>query len=265
MSGVVDNRDGVCYNLVVLLPAGLSVKGEGYLLAAGLPDDDLLLVHGVGGIGELSNIEAFVFNLVLALDLRDGDVLGDTDLLGDRVGKAALDCEGSSDKGNLVGLDLVPLIADLVLTMVGVGNVAVGRGLNSTSGDLHGLRLLVIGDLGGLAVSDNILPLVDIGADLFLDNSAGLLADVEDTVEAVVVVSNLLGRQGDRGHLLGKGGHADLSASRCVGVSAQELWSMVDGMGNGMVAVMVDSMVLSTGKCNQGRKNEAPQVNCLAV
>ena len=42
VSDVVDNRDGVCYNLVVLLPAGLSVKGEGYLLAAGLPDDDLL-------------------------------------------------------------------------------------------------------------------------------------------------------------------------------------------------------------------------------
>ena len=76
--------------------------------------------------------------------------------------------------------------------MVGVGTVAVGRVLHSTSGDLHGLRLLVIGDLGGLAVSDNILPLVDIGADLFLDNSVGLLADVEDTVEAVVVVSTSL-------------------------------------------------------------------------
>ena len=36
-------------------------------------------------------------------------------------------------------------------------------------------------------------------------------------------------------------------------------------MGNGMVAVMVDSMMVSTGKCNHGRKNEAPQVNCLAV
>ena len=60
---------------VVLLPAGLSVKGEGYLLAAGLPDDDLLLVHGVGGIGELSNIEAFVFNLVLALDLRTSEMV----------------------------------------------------------------------------------------------------------------------------------------------------------------------------------------------
>ena len=40
---------------------------------------------------------------------------------------------------------------------------------------------------------------------------------------------------------------------------------MVDGMGNGMLAVMVDSMMLSTGKCNQGRKNEVPQVDCLKV
>ena len=224
VSGVVDNRDGVGNILVVLLPVGLSVKGEGDLLAAGLPDDDLLLVNGVGGIDELSNIEALVLNLVLALDLRDGDVLFDTGLLGDRVGKAALDCEGSSDKGNLVGLGLVLLMADLVLTMVGVGSVAVGRGLDSTSGDLHGLRLLVIGDLGGLAVSDNIFPLVDIGADLPLDNSVGLLADGEDTVEAVVVVNNLLDRQGDRGHLLGKGGHADLSIDGGVGVPAVELW-----------------------------------------
>ena len=118
VSGVVDNRDGVGNNLVVLLPAGLSVEGEGDLLAAGLPDDDLLLVNGVGGIDELSNIEALVLNLVLALDLRDGDVLGDTDLLGDRVGKAALDCEGSSDKGNLVRLGLVLLPTILMLTRV---------------------------------------------------------------------------------------------------------------------------------------------------
>ena len=210
MSGVVDNRDGVCYNLVVLLPAGLSVKGEGYLLAAGLPDDDLLLINCVGGIGELGNIGALVLDLVLALDLRDGDVLGDTDLLGGSVGKAALDNEGSNDKGNLVGLGLILLMADLVLTTIEVGTVVVGRVLHSTSGDLHGLRLLVIGDLGGLAVSDNILLLVDIGADLFLDNSVGLLADVEDTVEAVVVVSTSLTAKVIGVHLLGKGRHVDL-------------------------------------------------------
>merc|ERR1712088_858767 len=99
VSGVVDNWDGVGNHLVVLLPASLGVKGEGDLLAAGLSDDDLLLVNGVGGIDEHGNIEALVLNLVFALDL------------------------------------------------------------------------------GGLAVSDDILPLVDVGADLPLDNSVGLLAD----------------------------------------------------------------------------------------
>ena len=221
----------------VALGATLSWQREGDLLAAGLPNNDLLLVNGVGGIDKLGNVEALVLNLVLALDLSDGDVLGDADLLGGRVGKAALDSEGSSDKGNLVGLGLVLLMADLVLTMVGVGSVAVGRGLDSTSGDLHGLRLLVIGDLGGLAVSDNIFPLVDIGADLPLDNSVGLLADGEDTVEAVVVVNNLLDCQGDWGHLLGKGRHADLSVNRCVGVPAKKLRSMVVSMMYSMVSM----------------------------
>ena len=250
VGGVVDNRDGVGDHLVVLLPASLGVEGEGDLLAAGLSDDDLLLVNGVGGIDELGNVEALVLNLVLALDLSDGDVLGDADLLGGRVGKAALDSEGSSDKGNLVGLGLVLLMADLVLTMVGVGSVAVGRGLDSTSGDLHGLRLLVIGDLGGLAVSDNIFPLVDIGADLPLDNSVGLLADGEDTVEAVVVVNNLLDRQGDRGHLLGKGGHADLSIDGGVGVPAEKLRSMMDSMSDSMVAMVL-------WLCHSGRHSKS--------
>ena len=224
VSGVVDNRDGVGNNLVVLLPASLGVEGEGDLLAAWLSDDDLLLVNGVGGIDELGNVEALVLNLVLALDLGDGDVLGDTDLLGGGVGKAALDGERGSDKGDLVGLGLVLLVAHLVLTVVGVSSVSVGRGLDSAGGDLHGLGLLLVGDLGGLAVSDDVLPLVDVGADLPLDNSVGLLADGEDTVEAVVVVNHFLHRQGDWGHLLGKGGHADLSKDGGVGVPAVELW-----------------------------------------
>merc|ERR1719150_3712771 len=158
VGGVLDNWDSVGNNLVVLLPAGLGVKGEGDLFTAGLSDDDLLLVNGVGGIDELGNVEALVLNLVLALDLGDGDVLGHAHLLGGRVGKAALDGERGSDKGNLVGLGLVLLVADLVLTVVGVGSVSVGRGLDSTGSHLHGLGLLVVGDLGGLAVSDDVLP-----------------------------------------------------------------------------------------------------------
>merc|ERR1719220_1945742 len=265
VGGVVDNGDGVGDHLVVLLPAGLGVKGEGDLLAAGLSDDDLLLVNGVGGVDELGNVEALVLNLVLALDLSDGDVLGDAHLLGGRVGKTALDGKGSSDKGDLVGLGLVLLVAHLVFAMVGVGSITVGRGLDSTGSDLHGLGLLVVGDLGGLAVSDDVLPLVDVGADLPLDNGVGLLADGEDTVEAVVVVDHLLHRQGDRGHLLGKGGNAHLGVDGCVGVTAQKLGSVVDGVSNGVVSGMVNSMMLSTGKCDQGRKNEAPHVDCLKV
>ena len=120
VGGVVDNGDSVGDHLVVLLPAGLGVKGEGDLLAAGLSDDDLLLVNGVGGVDELGNVEALVLNLVLALDLGDGDVLGDTDLLGGGVGKAALDGERGSDKGDLVGLGLVLLSTILVLTVMWV-------------------------------------------------------------------------------------------------------------------------------------------------
>merc|ERR1711928_225757 len=118
VGSVVDNRDSVGNDGMVLLPAGLGVEGEGDLLAAGLSDDDLLLVNGVGGIDELGNVEALVLDLVLALDLGDGDVLGDAHLLGGRVGKTALDGKGSSDKGDLVGLGLVLLVAHLVFAMV---------------------------------------------------------------------------------------------------------------------------------------------------
>ena len=210
VGSMVDHGDGVGNMGNMLLLASLGVQGEGDLLTAGLSNDDLLLVHGVGGINKLGNVEALVLNLVLADDLGDGDVLGDTDLHGGGVGQLALDGEGGGDEGDHVGLGLVLLGADLVLAMVSMGSVSVGRGLDVAGCDLHGLGLLLVGDLGGLAVCDDILPLVDVGADLPLDDSVGLLADGEDTVEAVVVVNNLLDRQGDRSHLLGEGGDADL-------------------------------------------------------
>ena len=258
VGGVVDNRDSVGDHLVVLLPASLGVEGEGDLLAAGLSDDDLLLVNGVGGIDELGNVEALVLNLVLALDLGDGDVLGDTDLLGGRVGKAALDGEGGSDKGDLVGLGLVLLVAHLVLTVVGVSSIAVGRGLDSTGSDLHGLGLLVVGDLSGLAVSDDVLPLVDVSADLPLDNSVGLFADGEDTVEAVVVVNDLLHRQGDWGHLLGKGRHAHLSVDGGVGVPAVELgW----GRWRVTITMLSSSQVEEEAKEKRGESLQSNRLN----
>ena len=39
---------------------------------------------------------------------------------------------------------------------------------------------------------------------------------------------------------------------------------MVDGMvSDGVVSGMVDSMMLSTGKCDQGRKNEALEIGII--
>ena len=83
-----------------LLPVSLGVGGEGDLLAAALSDDDLSMVEGVDGIDELGNVEALVLNLDLAFDLGDGDILGDTDLHGGGVDKAALDSKRGSDKGD---------------------------------------------------------------------------------------------------------------------------------------------------------------------
>ena len=40
---------------------------------------------------------------------------------------------------------------------------------------------------------------------------------------------------------------------------------MVDGVSNGVVSGMVDSMMLSTGKCDQGRKNEALEVEIISM
>merc|ERR550517_507388 len=212
--------------VAVALGATLGRQRECHLLAAGLPDDDLLLVDRVARVDEFGNVEALVLDLVLTLDLGDGDVLGDANLLGGRVGKAALDSEGGSDKGDLVGLGLVLLSTILMFTVVWVSiTTTIARFWSGRTGcHLHGLRFVFVGDLGGLAVSDDVLPLVDVGADLPLDNSVGLFADGEDTVEAVVVVNNLLHRQGDWGHLLGKGGHADLGIDGGVGVPAVELW-----------------------------------------
>merc|ERR1711892_657366 len=131
------------------LAARLGWEGEGDLFTAGFSNDDLLLVNSVGSINKLGNIEALVLNLVLTLNLGDLNGLGDTDLLGGRVGKHTGLLEGDSDKGDLISLGLVFLTAHLVFS--------------SITSHLHGLRLLVIGDLGGGARGNNLLLLIHIG------------------------------------------------------------------------------------------------------
>merc|ERR1719500_1436757 len=87
------------------------------MFTAGFTNDDLLLVNSVGSINKLGNIEALILNLVLALNLRNLNSLGDTDLLGGRVGEHAGDLKGGSDKGDLVSLSLVFLTAHLVFSL----------------------------------------------------------------------------------------------------------------------------------------------------
>merc|ERR1719400_967535 len=205
------------------LAACLSGEGEGDLFTAWFTNDDLLLVNSVGSISKLGNIEALVLNLVLALNLGDLDGLGNTDLLGCRVGEHAGLLKGGSDKGDLVSLSLVFLTAYLVFTLA-ISLVSISISSSPTSSHLHSFRLLVISNLGGGARSNNLLLFIHIGTDLSLNGGGCFLTDSEDTVKAVIIVHNLLDCKSDWGHLLSEGRHTYLSVDGCVGVPAVKLW-----------------------------------------
>ena len=211
----------------MLLGAGLGGQGEGELLAAGLSDDGLDLVDGVGAVLELGNVEALLLNLVLALDLGDGDGLGDAGVGGGGVGQLALLLVDLGDEGDLVGLGLVLLTAVLMLT-VSVAGGAVAGGV--AGGHLHGLGLLGVGLLDGGAGGDNVIPVVLVSADLTVDDLVGLLAHGQHLVEAVVLVNHDLDVQDDGGHLVGEGGHADLGVDGGVGVPAVVLRGVAGGV-----------------------------------
>merc|ERR1719290_186703 len=115
MIGWSHNRGMVDWGMS--LGTGLSGEGEGDLLTAGLSNDNLLLFNSVGGISKLGNIEALVLNFILTLDLCDLNSLGDTDLLGGRVGQLAGNLKRGGDKGDPVSLGLVLLTADLMLSL----------------------------------------------------------------------------------------------------------------------------------------------------
>ena len=217
----------------LVLGAGLGGQGQSQLLAAGLSNNDLLLLDGNAGVLEFSNVEALLLDLVLALDLGDGDGLGDANSAGGGVGQLAGLLLGHSDQRHLVGLGLVLFSAVLVLAMaVAGGSVAAG----GTGGHLHGLGTVVISDLGGGAGSGDVLTGVLVGADLTLNNLVGLLAHSQDLVEAVVGIDDNLGGQGDGSHLLGEGGHAHLGVDGGVGVTAVVLGGIA--VGGGMVGLV---------------------------
>ena len=230
---------------MVGLAAGLGWQRQSDLVTLGLSNDGLHLVNSVAGILELGNIEASPLNLVLTLDLSDLNGLGDTDFLGGRVGKGAGDLKRSLDQRDLVGLGLVFLMAHLVFSLT-ISMVSISITSWSTGSDLHGLRLLLIGDLGGGAGGGHILLLIDIGADLSVHSGGGLLTDGEDSVEAVVIVNHLLDSQSDWSHLVGEGRDTDLSVDRGVGVSAVEL--------RGICCMSIASV--SRGSSNQSSQNK---------
>jgi len=194
---------------VVGLGTGLGGEGEGDLITLWLSNDGFDLVNNILSINKLGNIEANIVNLVLALDFSDLDGLGDTDLLRGRVGEGARDLKRIGDQWNLVSLGLVFLMTHLVFS--GITGVSISISSSSTSGDLHGLRLVLIGDLGGCAWSGDILLLIDIGTDFSVNCGGSLLTDGQNSVKAVVFINNLLDSQCDRGHLISEGWNTDLS------------------------------------------------------
>ena len=194
---------------VVSLGAGLGGEGEGQLLAAWLSNDGLNLVNNIFSINKLGNVETSVLNLVFALDFSDLNGLGDTDLLGGRVGEGARDLKRIGDQWNLVSLGLVFLMTHLVFSSI--TGVSVSISSSSTGGNLHGLRLVLIGDLGGCAWSSDILLLINVGTDLSVNCGGSLLTDGQNSVKAVVFINNLLDSQGDGGHLISEGWNTDLS------------------------------------------------------
>ena len=204
--------------------ADLGVKTELNITADGIANLNILLVNNVLSIDKLGNVETSVLNLVLALDFSDLNGLGDTDLLGGWVGEGARDLKRIGDQWNLVSLGLVFLMTHLVFS--GITGVSISISSSSTGGNLHGLRLVLICDLGGCAWSGDILLLIDIGTDFSVNCGGSLLTDGQSSVKAVVFINDLLDSQCDGGHCLIKARCTNFSLNGCVGISAQKFWSI---------------------------------------
>ena len=195
---------------VVGLGASLGGEGEGDLITLWLSNDGFDLVNNILSINKLGNVETSVLNLVLALDFSDLNGLGDTDLSWGWVGEGARDLKRVGHKWDLVSLGLVFLMAHLVFSLT-ISLMSISISSRSTSCDFHGLRLVLIGDLGGCAWSGDILLLINIGTDLSVNCGGSLLTDGQNSVKAVVFINNLLDSQCDRGHLISEGWNTDLS------------------------------------------------------
>ena len=217
--------------------ADLCVQTKLNIIADWVTNLNISLIYSVISINELGNVEADIVNLVLALDLSDLNGLGDADLSWGWVGEGARDLKRVGHKWDLVSLGLVFLMAHLVFSLT-ISLMSISISSRSTSCDFHGLRLVLISDLGGGAWSGDIFLLVNVGTDLSVNSDGSLLADGQNSVKAVVIVNNLLDSQGDRGHSLIKTRCTDFSLNGCVGISTQKFWSI-------SVSMRLDGLVCS--------------------
>lgn len=206
----------------MLLGASLGWEGKGDIIAVWLAQNDFSLVNGVGVILKLGNIEALLLLDVLADNLGDGDVLGNTVLDWFWGSNLNLNVQWDSDKGDLERLGLVFLVTVLVLT----ATVVVTITGSLASGNLHGFGFGLISDLSGCCNQSLWLGDIVVGTDLPWLNLGGLFADSSDLLIAVFVVNNLLDWQGHWCGLAGEGWDTDLSVDTGVGISAVDLWSI---------------------------------------
>jgi len=216
--------------LVVLLGASLGWKGQGDICTVWLAKNNFSLVNCVGVILKLGHIEALLLLDVLADNLSDGDVLGNTVLDWFRGSNLNFDVQWDSDKGDLERLGLVFLMTVLVLTST-IATVTVTRSL--AGGHLHGLSFGLISDLSGGSNQSLWLGDVVVSADLSWLDLGGLLAHGSDLLVAVFIVNNLLDWQGHWSSLASKGWDANLSIDTGVGIPAVNLWGIaIPGVGS---------------------------------
>ena len=189
------------------------------VLQLGQGDADLLGVVRANGLGDLNGD-----GLACLPGLGEGDVHGDLLRL--------------VHLGHPVLLGLVLLAALLVLPAVLVGIVrglvvtAVLRRGGAARGHLHGLRLVLVGDLGDGGAGLHPALVVLIGADVPLHGPGHLLAAGAGLGIAELVVGHALDVEPHRLRLGVDAGHADLGVDGGVGRAAVHL-------GGGVAAAVV--------------------------
>ena len=247
----------VCLMMTVaVLGAHLGGQGQGHLLAVGVAQNDGGLVDGDGGVLEGGQVDASLLGNVLADDLVDLDLLGHAHLLGLGHGHVDGHLQRDVDQRHAVLLGLVLLAAVLMFSLI-VMPVAVAVGLMavagcSAGGDLHGLGLVLVGDLGGGGAAGLLLRGVSVSANFAVVDGGDLFALGPGGRVAELVVHDVLDGQLDGARLRLERGHADLGVDGGVGVAAVELGLLV-------AVAWVGVGVIGFGLCQRQGRQEGEQ------